>query len=161
MNNPLALDALLASAHHLAIFGLFATLIVEMVMLRAPALASAGEAGVAQIRRLARVDSLYGLSAMAVLGFGLARVFWGVKGSAYYLHNGLFHLKFALFIAIGLMSILPTVRFLQWRKRQEADPRFVPAADAIARLRRLVHFELLAFAAIPVVAAYLARGYGM
>jgi len=158
--NPLALDALLASAHHLAIFGLFATLVVEMVLLRSPLLAGAGAAGIAHVRRLARVDSFYGLSAMAVLVFGLSRVFWGAKGSAYYLHNGLFHLKITLFVAIGLMSILPTVRFLQWRKRQAADPGFVPPADSVSKLRRLVHFELVAFALIPVVAAYLARGYG-
>lgn len=64
------LDALLAIAHHLAVFSLVSLLVVELVLVRAPM--TAGE-----VARFVRIDGLYGLSAIAVLVAGVARVAWG------------------------------------------------------------------------------------
>ena len=59
---------------------------------------------------------ILGVAAGVLLVVGLARVFWFEKGAAYYFHNHAFLTKFGLFIIIGLLSIVPTVEFLSWRK---------------------------------------------
>ena len=62
----------LAVAHHLALIVLVSALAAETVLLR-PGLSAA------DVRRLARVDALYGLAALALLGFGSARTVFGLK----------------------------------------------------------------------------------
>jgi putative membrane protein len=54
------------------------------------------------------------LAAVLALGSGAARVVWFGKGAAFYLHNPVFYIKLALFAAVGLMSIPPTLQFLRW-----------------------------------------------
>ena len=56
---------------------------------------------------------------------GLLRVFLFEKGGDYYLHNGFFPLKFALFVGLGLLSVVPTREFLSWRAplRRAERPR--------------------------------------
>ena len=73
-------DFLLASAHHLLFFGLIAMLAVQSVLLARP-LDGAG------IRRLVGVDRGYGITAALLLVVGGARVFHGIKGADFYLHN--------------------------------------------------------------------------
>ncbi len=45
---------------------------------------------------------------------------WTEKGVDYYLHHFAFHILLGLFIAIGLLSIYPTVIFLRWGKDTRA-----------------------------------------
>lgn len=84
---------------------------------------------------------------------------YGVKGAAFYHHNPRFHAKFGLFVLIALLSILPTVRFLRWRRTLKRDPGFVPDPRQLGALRLLIRLELLAVAGILVCAAAMAR-YG-
>ena len=102
-------SALFAFLHHAAAFLLVAVVMVELVLLR-------GELTVASARTLLRMDSVYGLSAVVLLIVGFVRVFSTEKGADYYFHSGPFLVKLALFIVVGLLSILPTVQFLGWRK---------------------------------------------
>ena len=44
---------------------------------------------------------------------GAARVIWGAKGMGWYLTNPLLHVKFTLFIVMGLLSIGPTLAYLR------------------------------------------------
>ena len=145
-------DLLLASLHHLLVFALIAMLVTESVLLR-------GTIDGAVVKRLARLDSGYGASAGLLLVVGLLRVFFGIKGYDFYLHNPWFHAKLGCFVLVGLLSILPTIRFLGWRKALRANPAFVPGAGEVARLSRIVRFELILIAAILVFAAMMAR-YG-
>ncbi|MEH6414543.1 DUF2214 family protein [Pseudomonas sp. CGJS7] len=145
-------DLLLAAAHHLLVFSLIAMLVAESVLLRGPIDATV-------LRRLAGLDAGYGISAVLLLGVGLSRVMFGVKGHDFYDHNPWFHAKFAAFILIALLSILPTVRLLRWRKALKNDPNFLPPAGDVATLRLLIRFELVLIAAILVCAAAMAR-YG-
>ena len=62
-------------------------------------------------------------------------------------------MKLALFIAIALLSIYPTVKFLSWRKKAP-DPAAVPA------IRRILHFELIGVTVILLAAALMAKGIG-
>lgn len=143
-------DLLLAAAHHLLVFALIAMLVAESVLLRGPIDA-------AVLRRLAGLDAGYGMSAVLLLVVGVLRLLYGIKGHAFYAHNPWFHAKFGLFVLAALLSILPTVRFLRWRRALKADAGFLPPADQVATLRWLIRFELILIAAILVCAAAMAR----
>ncbi|GAB3355549.1 DUF2214 family protein [Lysobacter tyrosinilyticus] len=145
-------DLILASLHHLLFFALITMLVAESVLLR-------GSVDASIVQRLARLDSGYGMSAGLLLVIGLLRVFKGVKGYDFYLHNPWFHAKLGCFVLVGLLSILPTVRFLRWRKAAKDNPGFVPSRAEVASLARIVKFELVLVAAILVFAAMMAR-YG-
>jgi putative membrane protein len=125
----------------------------EAVLLRQPPSA----AGLASIGRL---DSLYGLSAGLLLLVGIARLTWGAKGIAFYSGNPVFWIKMVLFGAIGLMSILPTIRFIQWRKTFAASGA-LPDIAAWERTRRLAWAQLHVLPLAAIAAAAMARGIGM
>ena len=147
-------DLLLAIAHHLLIFALLGLLVTEMVMLRP-------EISAAALIRLARIDSAFGLTAGLIVVVGFSRVFFGEKGSAFYLQNPVFWAKIAAFVIVGLLSIQPTIRIIRWAKAARADPNFRPPADDVAGTKRLMHYEGMVFFTIPVFAALMARGYGL
>jgi putative membrane protein len=147
-------DALLGYIHFVAIFTLFACLAVEWSLLGA---------GVERLdpRRLVRADLGYLIAAIAVLASGLARALAGAKPWVFYAGNPGFHLKLGLFVLVGLVSIAPTVAFLRWRRAAAADANFRVAPDAWRCARRLVLIELHLVAAIPLLAALMARGIGL
>jgi len=146
-------DLILASLHHLLLFGFIAMLVTESVLLR-------GKLDSAALKRLAGVDAGYGMTATLLLVVGILRLLYGAKGWNYYLHNPWFHAKITIFILAALLSAWPTIRFLRWRKALKADPAFLPPAGEAATLARIVRFELLMVAVIFVCAAAMAR-YGM
>ena len=128
------LDALLAYLHYISIFTLIVFLTAEAVVLRPDT--------TPEIRkRLARYDAVFGFAALAVLITGLLRVFYGAKGYAFYVHNPVFHVKVGLFILVGLMSIVPTINILRWKKQGKTLPDFVPTPSEIAKTRRWVMVE--------------------
>lgn len=147
-------DFLLASLHHLLVFGLVSMLVAESVLLR-------GTMDRHVLQRLAGIDMGYGISAVLLIVVGIARVAFGIKGYDFYLHNPWFHAKMGAFVLVGVLSILPTVRFLRWRKALAANPIYLPDATEVARMRGLVRFELILVAAIFVLAAAMARHGGL
>jgi putative membrane protein len=142
---------LFAFLHHLAAFTLVAAIALEFVLLR-------GELTVWSARRLQAADMVLGIAATFVLLAGLARVFWFEKGATYYFHNHAFLTKFTLFVLVGLLSIVPTIEFLSWRKAVEAGQVPVVAAAKLKRLRMIVHIELAAIVLILFCAALMAKG---
>ena len=148
------LDWLLASLHHLAVFSLAAILSAEIFL-------TGGAIDDRMAMRLARVDAWFGIMAAVALAAGLARVFFAAKGASYYGSNMFFWLKMALFAGIALISVAPTYSFIVWRRRARADASFRPPQDEIANLRTALYVEAALFAAIPLCAAAMARGYGM
>jgi putative membrane protein len=147
-------DAVLAIAHHLAVFSLAAIIAMESILLRA------GLAG-PRIRDLARIDAGYGIVAGVVIVVGVLRVIFGDRGYAFYVYDWTFWAKMAAFAAAGLLSIQPTINIVRWRKALSADPAFVPPADAIARSQSFLRLEVGFFLLIPVFAALMARGIGL
>lgn len=146
-------SALFAFLHHAAAFLLVAVVTVELVLLR-------GEITVASARTLLRMDSAYGLSALVLLVVGFIRVVYTEKGADYYFHSGPFLAKLALFIVVGLLSILPTMQFLGWRKALK-EGRAPVLDDAKRRsIRRVIHIELTLLFLIMLCAALMARGIG-
>ncbi|WP_035055574.1 DUF2214 family protein [Andreprevotia chitinilytica] len=148
------LDAILAAAHYLSIILLVTFLAIETVLVKREWMPQAAA-------RLARYDMMYFLMAMAVLATGLLRVFFGVKGVAFYEHNPLFHAKVTVFVLIALTSIWPTKRFLHWKKAAAADPAFIPDDIDLKRVRRCVMAEAHLLVLMPILAAFMARGIGM
>jgi putative membrane protein len=147
-------DWALASLHHLAIFALAAIIAFELAL-------TARAIDEMAIERLARVDAWYGVVAGVALAVGAARVIFGAKGAAYYMANAFFWTKMGLFVAVGLLSIPPTLRYLAWRRQLRTDPAFRPDAAALLSVRRALWAQVALFAGIPVAAAAMARGYGM
>ena len=148
------LDWALASLHHLAIFTLAAIIAFELAL-------TARAVDDTAIARLARIDAWYGVVAGIVLAVGAARVMFGAKGPIYYMANAFFWTKMGLFVAVGLLSIPPTLRYLAWRRQSRGDPAFRPDAAALRSVRRALWAEVALFAGSPVAAAAMARGYGM
>jgi putative membrane protein len=141
----------------LAYFHIAAILAVVVFLTSEAALCRPEWMNPAVVRRLARVDFLYMLTAMALLATGLARTWWGVKGTAWYWHQPLLHLKLTLFVLIGLMSIKPTILFTRWRKQLDAGGA-LPAPEEVRTARRWIMIEAHLLALVPLAATLLARG---
>lgn len=148
------LPALLAAGHFIAAFALVAALAAECSLLR-------GRVDAAVIERLLRADSIYGLSALAVLAFGLCRVMFFDKPVAYYLHSLPFWTKLALFALIGLLSIAPTRAFFRARKAVRIDAAYQMPAEEVAMLRRRVALELGLLVALVLCASLMAKAVGL
>lgn len=138
--------------HYLAVWTMTGAAVTELYLLK---IGSTPDA----VRLLPRVDRLYGIMAALVFITGLARVWHGAKGADYYWHNGLFHGMVGLFVLAALLSLLPTVRFIRWRRALEAGGA-LPAETELRSTRVLVHGQLTAIAVITLLIVLIARGYG-
>lgn len=147
-------DLLLAIFHHLLVFLLAGIIGAEFVLIR-------NEPSSATIARLARIDRHYGLIAGLVILVGVGRVVYGLKGWEFYVYNWFFWAKMIAFLAVGLLSIRPTLRFIDWRRQAMADPRFLVPAAELASVRGAIWAQAIVFLLIPVFAAAMARGYGL
>lgn len=147
------MSALFAFLHHAAAFTLVSALAIEFALLRA-------DVTVANARRILVADAIYGASAGAILVVGLLRVFFFEKGAAYYFHSVPFIAKLALFAAVGLLSIGPTRRFVSWRPALKQGVAPALDGDALPKLRRTLHLELIALVVLILCAALMARGIG-
>jgi putative membrane protein len=146
--SPLALDAVLAIVHHLLVFSLVAVLFAEFVI-------SAGALDAARLRQLGRLDGAYGALAGLVLIAGGLRAAFGAKGWSFYAGNPMFWAKLGTFALVGLLSIVPTVRLLRWRRAGT-----LPDAAAVQGLRGWMRAQVALLALIPVLAVLMARGIG-
>jgi putative membrane protein len=147
------LDVMLASFHHLAIFGLIAAMAAEYALLR-------GDPATANIAVLARLDALYGGMAALVIVAGVLRVALGAAGWQYYVGNWVFWGKMGAFLLVGILSIPGTMLIARWRNRAVIDPAFGPQADGLARIRSMLHLQFGVLAVVPIMAAAMARGFG-
>ena len=148
------LDLILAIAHHLAVFTYVAIFAAEFALLR-PGLAGT------RVLQLGRLDAAYGGVAMLVIVIGIVRVIFGSAGWEFYVGNWAFWTKMAAFIAMGLLSIQPTIAIARWRKATTADASFVPPDAEIRAARKFIHAEAVALACIPLFAAFIPRIYGI
>jgi len=146
------MEPLMAYLHYLAIVLTAGFLTAEMAVCR-PGI------GAEQVRLLPRLDLLFFVSALLALATGLLRLFFYAKGLGFYLPNPFFIVKMALYLAIALLSIKPSLAFIRWRKTLLASGE-LPSPDAIAGARRLIHVELALLALMPLMAVLMARGIG-
>ncbi|MER8971494.1 MULTISPECIES: DUF2214 family protein [unclassified Mesorhizobium] len=146
-------DLVLAIFHHLLVFSLAGIIGAEFVLIRS-------DLSAATLKRLVGIDRHYGIIAMLIIVVGIGRVVYGLKGWEFYVYNWMFWAKMAAFAIVGLLSIIPTIRFLSWNRQASVSPGFqVPAAE-LASVRTYVRTAAFIFLLIPVFAAAIARGYG-
>ena len=106
-------------------------------------------------------DVTYGLAALAVLISGILRVLYFGQGSSFYTENPLFWWKVGTYLAVGALSLYPTITYILWAipLRKGELPQ---VSEALAsRLGWILNIELLGFATIPLLAALMARGVGL
>jgi putative membrane protein len=108
--------------------------------------------------RLFQADSLWGVAALLWIATGLLRVFGRLeKTPDFYLRNGFFWVKMALFGLVLALEILPMLTFLRWRAARSRGS--APAAGAnLAILIALNDAEVAIVLLITFVAALMARG---
>lgn len=146
-------SALVAFLHFLSLFVMFALLVLEHRLFQLPL-------DLQRARSLVFIDLAYGASAGVVLLSGIARAVWFEKGLDYYLHNAAFHALVGLFVVVALLSIYPTLTFLNWRGALQAGR--VPEVDAARgkRVTMVIRAELLAMLVLALLASLMAHGIG-
>jgi putative membrane protein len=147
-------SAWIAYLHYVAMVSIAVILVVEY-MVCTPGMSDG------RIRLLARLDLLYMGAAVLALGSGAARVVWFGRGAVFYLHNPVFYVKLALFVAVGLISVPPTLQYLRWLHTLKSGAANVAADYQVLRVRRHILVELILFAFIPLMATFMARGIGI
>jgi putative membrane protein len=142
-------EIILRYVHFICIFAIVSVVVAEHLLLKK-------ELTRTEITRLAKIDAIYGVAALVLLGAGLTLWFGDVgKPAIYYSKNWIFHLKLTLFLSIGLLSIYPTVFFIKNRKGNPVETVAVPTL-----IFWLLRIELLLLFIIPLLAGLMARGVG-
>jgi putative membrane protein len=145
----MTIEILLRYLHFISIFAIVGALVSEHLLLK-PELTRA------ELKRLSRIDALYGIAAILLLAAGLTLWFSGVgKPTVYYSKNWIFHLKITFFATIGLLSIYPTVFFIKQSKGDPADRVVVPKI-----IFWMLRIELLLLFVNPLLAGLMSRGVG-
>jgi len=139
--------------HFFAFFALTAALVLQLVLI-------SDSLRVETALRIQRADRAYGIAAALVLLFGFLRVFLFDKGADYYFSNTYFLIKLGLLVAVGLLSIYPTVTYLRWNQVLNRGEALELTAQSVLRLRRLIHYQLSAIIGVLLCASLVARGYG-
>lgn len=114
-------------------------------------------AGAGEARSVLMADNLWGISAVVLLISGGMRAFGGYeKGTDYYLHQPLFHLKMTFFVLILLLEVAPMITLIKWRV---ALSRGATIDSGRAKLfARVSHMEALLVLLMVVAATGMARG---
>ena len=134
--------------HIIGILVLASMLVLEHALLKR-------ELSPAQLRKIAFYDQIYGISAVVVLTAGLSLWLLVGKDSGFYSANPVFLVKVGLFVLAGLCSIYPTIFFVKSR-RSDTDVIEVPKM-----VIHLLRMELLLLIIIPLLAVFMAQGYGL
>ena len=104
---------------------------------------------------LAKVNTIYSLSAILAFIFGLVLWLWVGKPARFYTLNPLFLLKLGLFGLIAFLSVFPSVFFTRNRRTINQD---IPVPRAI---QMLIRIELVLLVFISITASLMARGIGL
>ncbi|MEO8505087.1 MAG: DUF2214 family protein [Acidobacteriota bacterium] len=105
-----------------------------------------------------RADSFWGLAALLWIVTGLTRAFGHIeKTSDFYLHNGFFWVKMALFGTVLLLETIPMTTLIRWRIEKPRGGARIANAN-LAMLIALNDAQTVLVLVIPFVAAMMARG---
>lgn len=142
-------EILVRYVHFIALFVWIGALTSEHLLLK-PQMSRA------EIARLARIDAVYGLSAVLVVAAGLTLWFGVGKPADFYSSNWIFHTKVGLAVIVGLLSIYPTVFFIKNRKGQQDETIDIPS-----NVKLLIRVQLAIMIIIPFLATLMAKGIGI
>jgi len=145
----------LAATHLLAF-----AVALSAVLARGKALRSFSNIAPSTVGRVLIADNIWGISALVLLVTGGLRAFGGYeKGSDYYLHQPLFHVKMTLLVLILLLELAPMIRFIKWRIALARGTRLdLHQAGLFARIS---HVQALLIVLMMIAASGMARGVGL
>ena len=137
--------------HFISILLVYAAVFAEFIMLSRTLSRK-------KLRLLAKIDGVYGIASIFVVGAGMAMWFGfdaglGFKPTAWYMENPTFHLKYGLFIVVGILSIWPSIFFMRERKGDQEEEIQIPNY-----IRLIVRIELIILSVIPILAVLAAAG---
>ena len=113
--------------------------------------------GVGEAKRVLLADNLWGIAALVLLVTGGIRAFGGFeKGTDYYLHQPLFHLKMTLFVLILLIELAPMITLVKWRIALARGKVFDTTRAKL--YARISHVEALLLVLMVIAATGMARG---
>lgn len=146
----MSVNIIVAYLHYLSFMLCFSALTLEAFTLKK-------ELNLHEAGKIVIADAVYGISAVGILVTGILRVLYFGKGTEYYLNNPLFYIKVTIFLLVGLLSIYPTVSFINWVK--DLLQNQAPKLDTIKlnRLLWLIRVELMGFILIPLLATIMTR----
>lgn len=148
----MTLEAILAALHVVAILTFVVFLSSQAALCRVEWL------NAAVVERLVRLDVIYGVAGVVVIGSGIARVIWGVKGASWYLSQPLFHIKITIVLAMVILSFVPSLAFRRWR-RNLLSTGALPGEPEVSKVRRLVMIQSHVLPVVAVIAVFWARGW--
>lgn len=148
----MTLEAILASSHLVAILALVTFMSSQAALCRIEWMSAA------VVERLVRLDVIYQITMVTLLASGLARIFWGIKGPAWYWSQPMLHAKLTLVLVMLLLSIAPTLAFRRWRRALRANGS-LPAAVEVRKTRRLIMVQSHILPVVAVMAVFWARGW--
>ena len=113
--------------------------------------------GVGEAKRVLLADNLWGIAALVLLVTGGMRAFGGFeKGTDYYLHQPLFHLKMTLFVLLLLIELAPMITLVKWRIALARGKAFDTTRAKL--YARISHVEALLLVLMVIAATGMARG---
>lgn len=136
--------------HFIAVFAIVGAIFSEQYLISRSMTRS-------EIKRIAKIDMIYGLGILLVLIAGLALWFWVGKPASLYTRNWIFHSKLTLFIALGIASIYPTIFYLKNKRGQDFDTKI----DSPFLLILLSRLKLILIVIIPILASFASNGFGI
>jgi len=152
-DSPVVPRALMAYGHYLSFMVCFAALVLERRLIRPQ-----------PDRRdaiwMVVTDVVYGLAALGVLITGILRVLYFGQGSAFYTENPLFWWKVGTYLAVGGLSLYPTITYILWAIPLRKGELPQVSETLATRLKWILNIEILGFALIPLLASLMARGVG-
>ena len=148
----MTLEAILAAFHLLAILTFVVFLSSQAALCRIEWL------NAAVVERLARLDVISCVAGAVMIGSGLARLIWGVKGASWYLSQPLFHIKITIVVVMAILSIWPSIMFRRWRRNLQASGA-LPDELEVKKVRRLVMIQSHVLPVVAVIAVFWARGW--
>ena len=148
----MTLEAILAALHLVAILTFVVFLSSQAALCRSEWM------NAAVVERLVRLDVIYGVAALVMIGSGLARLFWGIKGVSWYVSQPLFHIKITIVVVMAILSIWPSIMFRRWRRNLQASGA-LPDELEVKKVRRLVMIQSHVLPVVAVIAVFWARGW--
>lgn len=148
----MTLETWLASLHLLALLTLVVFASSQIALCRIEWMNDA------VVRRLARLDMLYGWAALALLLSGVVRIVWGAKGIGWYVSQPLFHLKMLLVVVVAILGIRSSLVIRRWVRTLDAA-NTLPAAQEILQTRRSLMVQAHIVPVVAVIAVFWANGW--
>lgn len=131
--------------HFIGIMSLASCLVMQHLLI-------ASENKIEELKKIAFIDIIYGISALITLVAGLALWLFVGKGSSFYLENGVFHMKLTLFIVVALLSIYPSIFYIKNKNKAVEIVKMPKVIIMLVRLQLAILFIL------PFMGVLIARG---